>query len=221
MRDSYTSVIFDMDGVLVDSEPLWRRVMIKGFSEAGVPFSDEDCRKTTGQRFTEVVASWVKHHQLVNVSPSQLENKIIDSLIQLIAIEGKPMTGVLNLLSFCKEKGLKVGLATSSSHRLMESVLNKLNVTDLFDVAISAEHMKYGKPHPDVFINCAQKLGVLPIECLVIEDSLNGVIAAKSAQMSVIAVPDQEHSGERGFAVADYVCDDMLEVLVILKTLFS
>ncbi len=84
---------------------------------------------------------------------------------------------------------------------------------------LSAEYMKYGKPHPQVFIDCAGKIGVSPHECLVIEDSLNGVIAGKAAQMRVVALPDVEHRNEKGFGVADYVVKDMTHVLELCKAL--
>jgi sugar-phosphatase len=90
-----------------------------------------------------------------------------------------------------------------------------------FDSAVSAEHMKYGKPHPEVFIQCAEKLSVLPNQCLVIEDSVNGVIAGKAALMKVVAVPDMEHYGNEKFAIADHKLTDMKEVLALFKTLFA
>jgi len=99
-------------------------------------------------------------------------------------------------------------------------VLKKLDLVNEFDAALSAEYMRYGKPHPEVFLVCAEKLGIAPQNCLVIEDSLNGVIAAKAAQMKVLAVPDDEHTHIPGFAVADYKCNNMHEVLALFKTLF-
>jgi len=80
--------------------------------------------------------------------------------------------------------------------------------------------MPYGKPHPQVFLSCAEKLNLSPQHCLVIEDSLNGVIAAKAAQMKVIAVPDDEHIHIKGFAAADHQLRNMHEVLALFRTLF-
>lgn len=219
MNNTLKAVIFDMDGVLVDSEPLWRKAMIMGFTEIEIAFTEEDCRKTTGIRFTEVVELWLDHHNMSHIVPKVLEDRITDLLLELIANEGKAMDGISEIIAFCKEKNLKTGLATSSSNRLMNAVLKKLGLEDTFDVVLSAEFMPYGKPHPEVFINCAKALGVPANACMVIEDSLNGIIAAKAAQMKVIAVPDEEHKKMPQFAVADHQFNNMHEALVLFKML--
>ncbi|MBI2721233.1 MAG: hexitol phosphatase HxpB [Bacteroidetes bacterium] len=213
------ALIFDMDGVLIDSEPLWRKAMIIGFNRVGMPFTEEDCRKTTGMRFREVVEIWVKHFKIDGIDPIKLEKEVLDILIALIETEGSSIAGAIDVLNYGKAKGLKIGLATSSANRLMNAVLKKLELQNSFDVVVSAELMVYGKPHPEVFLVCAHKLGVHPMECVVIEDSVNGVIAAKAAQMKVFAIPDHEHKMRKEFAVADYFCEDMKEVLKLFKSL--
>ncbi len=221
MYSPIKAVIFDMDGVIIDSEPLWRKAMISGFNRAGISFSDEDCRKTTGMRFKEVTEIWVKHHKITHISPAQLETEVLDLLIDLINNEGKIIEGILDLLHHAKKSDLKIGLATSSSHRLMDAVLKKLNLQTNFDVTVSAEFMSHGKPHPEVFLICANKLQINPNECVVIEDSVNGVIAAKAAQMRVIAVPDAEHKHMKGFAAADHQHENMHDVLILFKELLQ
>ena len=220
MQDTIKAVIFDMDGVLIESEHLWRRAMILGFKEYGMELSEDDCRKTMGLRINEVIEQWLTHLDFHHVSSKELENRIMDSLLVLIKESGTFIQGIPALLAFCEEKKLKIGLATSSSERLMNAVLKKLDLTTTFHAALSAEHMPYGKPHPQVFLNCAGELIVPPKNCIVIEDSLNGVIAAKAAQMKVIAVPDDEHTNIKGFAVADYKLLNMHGVLSLFKTLF-
>jgi sugar-phosphatase len=221
MFDPVKALIFDMDGVLIDSEPLWRKAMISGFNQAGMPLTDEDCRKTTGMRFIEVIHVWIAHYKITNVSPIQLEKEVLDILVNLVETEGKPMPGALEILEYAKSIDIKVGLATSSSSRLMNAVLNKLGVRHSFDATVSAELMNYGKPHPEVFLVCAQQLNVKPQECVVIEDSVNGVIAAKAAQMKVIAIPDGEHRYQKEFAVANYFCENMPQVLGQFKELLE
>lgn len=217
MNGTVNAVIFDMDGVLVDSEPLWRKAMIRGFTEINIAFTEEDCRKTTGIRFTEVVELWLDHHNMRHIVPKALEDRITDLLLELIATEAAAMPGAEQVIAFCRERHLKVGLATSSSNRLMNAVLKKLNMEQTFDVALSAEHMAYGKPHPEVFIACAEQLKVPANACMAIEDSVNGVIAGKAARMQVIAMPDAEHKELPQFAVADFRADNMNDVLRILK----
>lgn len=220
MQGEIKAVIFDMDGVLIESEYLWRRAMIKGFQEFGMTLSDDDCRKTMGLRIGEVIELWLEHFKQQHLSAKEIETRILSLLLELIEEVGTFIPGIPALLAFCEEKKLKIGLATSSSKLLMKKVLKKLDLSNTFHASLSAEHMPYGKPHPQVFLDCAGELIVSPQNCLVIEDSLNGVIAAKAAQMKVIAVPDDEHTHLKGFAVADYQFKNMHEVLEVFKKLF-
>lgn len=200
-----------MDGVVVDSEPLWRRAMVKGFTELGIGFTENDCRRTTGKRFNDVVAFWLEYHKLSRISAQELETRIIDYLIDLINNEGVAIDGAIDLIHHCRAKGFVLGLATSSSTRIIRVVLKKLNLEHCFNAITSAEHLEHGKPHPEVFLQCAAELGCLPAQCIVIEDSLNGVIAALAAQMKVIAVPDAEHADRPQFCVANRQCSNMYE----------
>ena len=208
-----TAVIFDMDGVLIESEYLWRRAMIAGFNEWGMALTEDDCRKTMGMRFNEVIRLWLKHFQLESSLAPQIEIRVIALLLEYIDEEGTFIEGIPELIHWCKANHMKLGLATSSSHQLMEAVLKKLQLSVTFDALCSAEFLKYAKPHPEVFLNCAEKLGLEASSCMVIEDSLNGVISAKAAQMQVVAVPDDAHADLRGFALADYQFKKMDEVL--------
>ncbi len=221
MQGSLQAVIFDMDGVLIDSEPLWRKAMIKGFTGAGMPFTEADCRKTMGIRIGEVVTYWLSHYGVGHIHPPVLEQAIVAHLLELIAAEGTMLPGIAEILALCHEKGLKTGLATSSSNQLMQAVLKKLELETTFHAMVSAELMPYGKPHPLVFLTCAGQLQVAPANCLVIEDSLNGVIAAKAAQMTVIAVPEPGHQKREKFIVADYCIDTMPGALALFKTLLG
>lgn len=221
MQAVIKAVIFDMDGVIIDSEPLWEMAMVKGFKQFDMPVSKEDCRLTMGRRINEVVDMWVKHHKVTKFTSAEIELAIIDILIELIDTEGKAIEGVIELFEFCKEKDLKVGLATSSSERLMNTVLHKLHLKNYFDSTISAEHLKYGKPHPEVFLVCAQNLGILPEECMVIEDSINGAIAAKAARMQLTVVPDPGTKNPEKFVIADHTLSNMAAVLTLFKSIFK
>lgn len=213
------AVIFDMDGVLIDSEPLWRRAMIKGFGENGLFLTEADCRKTTGQRLNEVIHFWLRQSNLPLSLAAKIEQDIVRDLIELIEIEGKAMEGVQLALAACLDNKLKLGLATSSSVEILNAVLDKLQISHHFHAILSAQNLKYGKPHPEVFIQCASLLGVEVHHCLVIEDSVNGVIAAKAAQMRVIAVPDNEHKNLPQFAVADFCFNHLSESKKIIDKL--
>ncbi len=221
MTKEIKAVIFDMDGVLIDSEPLWRKAMIEGFASIGVLITEEDCKKTTGNRLKEVVEYWFEKLDILDVLPTDIEHRIINTLVKLIKNEGKAISGVIEVINFCNNKNIKIGLATSSSNHLMEAVLEKLNLKNTFKSSISAENMEYGKPHPEVFLICASQLQISPLECIVIEDSINGVIAAKAAFMSVIALPEHENINNHKFSIADYKLNNMQEVLKLFKTIIK
>ena len=213
MLTGIKAVIFDMDGVIIDSEPLWRRAMIQSFVEIGIPFSDEHCRITTGLRFKEVAEFWFKKHGITHISIDEFDELVINRLCGLIKAEGKTMKGVLEALDFLKSKNLKIGIGTSSNTKLMNTVVDVLNIRDYFNELCSAEHMPYGKPHPMVYLTCAEKLGVNPLNCLVIEDSVNGIIAGKAAQMKVVAIPEDINKNNSKFSIADYSIDSLLELV--------
>lgn len=205
------AVIFDMDGVIIDSEPLWRKAMIKGFSDFGVNFSEDDCRKTTGMRLNEVINYWSKQVPDKLQDQKVVNDRIIQALIQLINTEGKAMPGLHEFLDYLKQHNIKIGISTSSDQILVDTILKKLNIASYFDAITSAQFLKHGKPHPEVYLTCAEKLNVNPMDCLVIEDSVFGIISAKAAQMQVLAYPDQEHINNVKFQVADGIIKHLSE----------
>lgn len=219
MQTTIKAIIFDMDGVLIDSEPLWRIAMVKGFTNIGIPFTEDDCRKTTGMRFKEVAQTWLNHYAIKTITVSEFENEVTTNLIHLINQQGKAMHGVLDILKYCSQKQLKIGLATSSSVKLMETVLHKLKIEKFFNATISAEFMLFAKPHPEVYLTCANQLAIHPTNCLVIEDSVNGCIAGKAAQMKVVAVLDTYHVNDLRFSIADFTYTTMQEALKGIKQL--
>lgn len=207
------AVIFDMDGVLIDSEPLWQQVEFDTMTALGLPISYEDTLQTTGLRIDQLVEYWYKrypwpdYHDVTNGLETDIgknigqnnnqavAQRIINQAIIAINQDAKPMEGVMEALDYCQTQGLKIGLATSSPALMIEAVLAKLNITHYFEATESAEHLAHGKPHPEVYLNCADALGVSPHHCLAIEDSFNGLIAARAANMQTIAIPapEQQH----------------------------
>ena len=213
----YDAVIFDMDGVLIDSEPLWKIAMEKTFREVGSNLTKADFQQTVGLRLDEVIHYWFEHRALEDVTPKEVEQRIISRMIDLIQENGEPLLGVIDTLNYLKQQGLKIGLATSSYLILIDTVLKTLGIADAFDFTHSAEDEDNGKPHPAVYLTVAKKLGVTPRKCLVIEDSLNGIISGKSARMSVVCIPEKTHLVEPRLIIADYQFEDMNELLQHIK----
>jgi sugar-phosphatase len=194
-----------MDGVLIDSEPLWKIAEVEGFGRVGIDLSFTDCEETVGLRMDEVVKLWYNKVGWKNASLKEVEDDIINVLIREVKAQGKALEGVYESLEKIQSAGLKIGLATSSANRILEVVLDKLQIADFFQAVHSAEHESHGKPHPAVFLSAANKLAIDPKECLVIEDSLNGVIAAKAARMKVVAIPEKTHQYDERLKVADKI----------------
>ncbi|MEI6949243.1 hexitol phosphatase HxpB [Paraflavisolibacter sp. H34] len=198
------TVIFDMDGLLVDSEPLWAVSMREVFATVGVDLSEEMALKTTGLRTKEVVGYW--HQQLGWTSPKtneQVCEEIIDDVTARIIAEGRAMEGLHHILEFFRRKDFRIGLASSSPLRLITAVLGHLGIRQQFQAIYSAEHEVQGKPHPAVYLACARELNSNPLHCLAFEDSVNGMVAAKAARMKVVAVPEPHNRTNRRFALAD------------------
>ncbi|MCO4813301.1 MAG: hexitol phosphatase HxpB [Flavobacteriales bacterium] len=210
---NFEAVIFDMDGVLIDSEPFWKIAMEEVFKSVGCPLTKKDFQKTVGLRIDEVIEFWFQEIGWNNVSPKEVENKIIDRMIALISEHGKPLKGVLETLDFLRSKNIKIGLGTSSYSVLIEAVLNTLKIAGKFDFVHSAEDEKYGKPHPAVYLTVAENLEVSPRKCLVIEDSLNGIISGKAAQMKVVCIPEKTHNPEPKLSISDWMFEDMNQFL--------
>lgn len=205
------AVIFDMDGVLIDSEPLWKIAEIEAFAKVGLDLTHTDCEETVGLRIDEVVKMWHNRVGWSNKSLKEVEADIIHVLIREIRNNGKALDGVHDTLELIKAAGLKIGLATSSANRILEVVLQELKIEHFFHAVHSAETETHGKPHPAVFLTAASKLKVDPADCLVIEDSLNGVIAAKAARMRVIAVPEKTHRFDERLKIADEIITSLVE----------
>lgn len=215
-------VIFDMDGVLIDSEPAWQKAEHQVMAELGVPLSFEDTEQTTGLRIDQVVHYWYLRHPWVaqgqydNVA---VANKIVSQVVNDISTQGQPMAGVIDALKTCQKLGLKIGLATSSSNAIIAAVMKKLNLDDYFEARCSAEHLSYGKPHPQVYLNCANTLGLAPANCLAIEDSFNGLIAARAANMQTVIIPAPNQTTQARWAAAHHQLKDLTQMADLLEQL--
>lgn len=198
-----------MDGVLIDSEPLWKLAEIEGFGKVGINLTHTDCEETVGLRIDEVVKLWHKKSPWEGKSIDAVSQDIVDILIREIRTQGKALEGVHDTLDKLNSLGYSIGLATSSYERIIHAVLEKLEIKSYFHQVHSAEHETHGKPHPAVFLTTAGKLGINPADCLVIEDSFNGVLAAKAARMKVVAVPEKSHRYDERLIISDKIISSL------------
>ncbi len=204
------AAIFDMDGLLIDSEPFWREVEVEVFGSVGVPLTEEMCHQTTGLRIDDVVAHWHRLHPWEDPGLAAVQERIVARMVEEIGARGEAKRGVEAALAWAEGRGLRTAVASASPRRIIAAVLQRLGLAERFAVVRSAEDEPWGKPHPAIFLTTAAALGVRPEECLVFEDSLNGVIAAKAARMRCVAVPEAWPRHDPRFALAD-VCVGSLE----------
>ena len=198
------SAIFDMDGLLLDTEPLWGKSMLKVAEQYQIPISPDHFKFTTGLRITEVTEYWSKEFPWPgNTTSIQLANDILDDIIELSKKEATVMEGVIETIAFLKSRKVKIGLATSSPMRMINELIPHFNLASYFDVLSSADQAIAGKPHPDVYLQCAKSLQTESWNCVAFEDSINGMIAAKSARMKVVVVPEAARYKDEKFGLAD------------------
>lgn len=198
----FTAAIFDMDGLLIDSEPLWHKAEIQVFATVGLQLDTEQCRETTGVRIDEVVR--IRHRQKPwnNKSIEQVEREIMEEVQRLAVTEGQALPGVHAVLGQLAAEGIPLAVASSSPAPMIAAVVEHLGIAHYFTTLCSAADETYGKPHPAVYLRTARELGVAPQYCVAFEDSIPGVQSAHAAGMTVVAVPDAHHYPRQEFGVA-------------------
>ncbi|GAA4834112.1 hexitol phosphatase HxpB [Algivirga pacifica] len=194
-------VILDMDGLLIDSEPYWRTALIEVMASVGVEMTPEKAKKTMGLRTEEVVEYWYNHTPWQGRSTEVVATHIMEKALELILEQAPILPGVHDLINLIKEQKLALALASSSPAFMIEAIVDKIGIRDDLQVIRSGQYEKLSKPHPDIFIHTAEQLGLKFNECIVFEDSFNGVLAAKAAKMITVAVPEDQEDPR--FVIAD------------------
>ncbi|MEZ4317612.1 MAG: HAD-IA family hydrolase [Myxococcota bacterium] len=180
------AVIFDMDGVLVDSEPFWVEAELEVLGGLGVPLTPALCATTTGMRLDAVVEHWLARHPWTGRSVSEVQQDITRGVADRIRAFGEALPGMEDAVRVVREGGLAHAIATSSPHAVIDAVVERLGLHD-FPVC-SAMDEAAGKPDPAVYLTAARRIGVDPAACVAIEDSAPGVASARAAGMFVVAV---------------------------------
>lgn len=198
------AALFDMDGLLIDSEPLWDQAELDIFSTLDVDLSRRsEMPDTLGLRIDQTVRMWYETLPWHGPSQQEVTERIITRAMTLVDQTRPLLPGVETALQLCREHGLKIGLASASPLKMLEQVLEIFNLSPYFDVLASAEALPYSKPHPQVYLNAAASLAIDPLNCVTLEDSFNGMIATKAARMRSIVVPAAEHRDDPRWALAD------------------
>jgi len=216
------AVVLDMDGLLIDTEPVWRAAQSAVFAGFGVALSESDLLDSTGQPIEELIPVW-RRRPVAGAGPSPLTDPgladpgltdaeiadlIIDRVIAHVTAEGQPMPGVTAAIALFERCGLRLAIASSSPLRLIDAVCDRLGLTRI-EVRCSAMDEARGKPAPDVYLAAARRLGVAAASCLALEDSPAGIASARSAGMRCIAVPDPLLAADPRYREADLVLESL------------
>ncbi len=201
--------IFDMDGLMFDTERLvydnWQKMM----DEAGYDYSIEDFKQTVGRRKKEVQNFYFSRYG-ADFPYWEFADKGRARYVERVTREGIPVKkGLFEILDWCKGEGVKIALATSTSRQSAELNLRVAGVVDYFDALVCGEEVKNGKPHPEVFLTAAAKLGLAPEECVALEDSINGIKSAYAAGMTTVMVPDFLQPTDEIKPMITYLCGDL------------
>jgi HAD superfamily hydrolase (TIGR01509 family) len=189
------AVIFDMDGVLIDSEPLHFEATRRVLADHGVAYSAADNEEFLGITAFQTYATLRRRHRLA-VAERDLVQAYSEELLRIIPDRAQPMAGVPEVLEELRAAGLRLALASSAEPEVIRATLNGLCISGVFEVVISGAEVERGKPAPDIFLEAARRLGVPPGACLVVEDSRNGVLAARAAGIHCVAIPCPTTAGQ-------------------------
>jgi HAD superfamily hydrolase (TIGR01509 family) len=205
------AVIFDMDGLLVDSEPVWDRARRSMADEAGRPWTADDHKAVMGVS-TQEWAEYMIARLALTLTPQEVIDRIIERMVEMYRAGIPWLPGALDAVDLAA-RHFRTALASGSHPTLVEAVTADAAIQGKFQVIVSADEVGAGKPAPDVYLVAAERLGVEPASCVCLEDSGNGILAGVRAGMQVIAVPDPR------FPPAEAVLDQAHLVLPTLAEL--
>ena len=219
MGPPVTAVILDMDGLLIDTEPTWRAATFSVLADLGITLSDDDLLSTTGQPIGDLIPLWRRRAESeghragaedhrAQRSDAEVADLITDQVVAHVIAEGQPMPGVARAVELCTRLGLSLAIASSSPLLLIDAVCDRLGLGGI-QVRCSAADEANGKPAPDVYLAAARRLGVSPASCVAIEDSPNGIAAAKAAGMRCVTVPDPLLAADPGYQQADLILSSL------------
>jgi beta-phosphoglucomutase family hydrolase len=201
------AVIFDMDGVLIDSEPFHLVVNEKIFANLGINLSEDEYHSFIGTTHKDMWSMIKKRYNLPQPVPELVNMQVSGNINYIKTEEIEAIDGVINLISEIKKENIKIGIASSSPTEVIELVTKKLGISNYFSAIVGGEEIKRGKPSPDIFLKASKRLNSKPSDCIVIEDSKNGVLAAKAARMKCIGF-NNPNSGNQDLTKADLIIDN-------------
>ena len=216
MSHASRAVIFDLDGVLADSEPWWNQIDAQLLAEHSVIYRGEYHQNVLGVSY-RLAVDFYKKTFAISAPTEELMRRRGEIATEFFANRVGLFPHVREVLGQLRDMDLRLAVATSSVGASARPFLDRHQLTSFFDVIITGDEIERGKPHPDIYLRAAEKLGIPPNECLVVEDSLSGVAAGKAAGMRVAAIPDRRFVDPRDYEKkADYVLRDLTEIASLI-----
>ncbi len=210
----FQAVIFDMDGLLVDSEPVWYEVEKEMIESSGYRYADDVREQTIGVRVDEFAEIIHRHYPRVGDSPGAIIDEISTRVLGLPREKVPPRPGAEEALRYVAERRIPRAIASSSTQDVIEHFVRLQGWDELIPLRFSAEFMARGKPAPDIYLHAARQIGIAPDNCLALEDSVAGTQAAIAAGMTCFTVPDLSHSSLSDFAgINDRLYESLFDVL--------
>src|SRR6478672_6675324 len=217
MPSPFHAVIFDLDGVLADSEPWWNQIDAKLLAEYGVNYRGEYHRNVLGVSY-QLAVEFYKTAFQISASVEELMRRRGEIATDFFANRVDLFSSAKTTLEQLREMKLALAVATSSVSASARPLLDRTGIRSLFSVLITGDEVQQGKPHPEIYLRTAKKLGISSDACLVIEDSLAGIAAGKGANMRVAAIPDTRFVDPREYEMkADYVIGSLSEIPVLIR----
>ena len=216
MTERFHAIIFDLDGVLADSEPWWNKIDAKMLSDYGIEYHGECHQNVLGVSYRLAIEFYKKKFG-ISAATEEMMKRRGEIATEFFADRVGLFPNAKRVLEELRQNHVRLALATSSVGASARPFLDRHQLTGFFEVIVAGDEIERGKPAPDIYLRVAEKLGVEANECLVIEDSLSGIAAAKAADMRVAAIPDgrfvePSEYGKR----ADYLLNDLSEIPVLV-----
>ena len=217
MPSQFSAVIFDLDGVLADSEPWWKRIDAKLLAEHGVNYRGEYHRNVLGVSY-RLAVEFYKNAFHIPASVEELMRRRGEIATEYFANRVGLFPSVKETLEQLHEMKLHLAVATSSVSASALPFLDRTGLKSLFSVVVTGDEVQRGKPYPDIYLQTAKKLGIAPEACLVIEDALAGVAAGKAANMRAAAIPDTRFVDPAEYEKeADYVLGSLSDIPALIR----
>jgi HAD superfamily hydrolase (TIGR01509 family) len=218
MPQPFRAVIFDLDGVLADSEPWWNEIDKKLLGEYGVVYRGEHHRHVLGVSYRLAVEFYKKTFDLT-APTEELMRRRGEIAAEFFTNRVGLFPSAKATLEELRQMNLRLAVATSSVSASARPFLDRHQLTAFFDVIVTGDEIEHGKPSPDIYLRVAKKLGVPATECLVIEDALSGIAAAKAAGMRVGAIPDTRFVDACEYEKeADYLLRDLSQIPALVRS---